>query len=60
MTQKYLVTPALPYANGAIHLGHLVEHVQVNVFVRALRMAGEDVLYVCGSDCHGTPIELNA
>ena len=60
MTQKYLVTPALPYANGAIHLGHLVEHVQVNVFVRALRMAGDDVLYVCGSDCHGTPIELNA
>lgn len=60
MTQKYLVTPALPYANGAIHLGHLVEHIQVNIFVRALRMAKEDVLYVCGADCHGTPIELNA
>jgi len=55
-----LVTPALPYANGAIHLGHLVEHVQVNIFVRALRMAGEDVLYVCGADSHGTPIELSA
>ena len=60
MTDRYLVTPALPYANGAIHLGHMVEHVQVNIFVRALRMAGEDVLYVCGADSHGTPIELNA
>lgn len=60
MTTRYLVTAALPYANGAIHLGHLVEHVQVNVFVRALRMAGEDVLYVCGADSHGTPIEINA
>ncbi|MDA0713184.1 MAG: methionine--tRNA ligase, partial [bacterium] len=60
MVQKYLVTPALPYANGAPHLGHLVEHIQVNVFVRALRMAGEDVLYVCGADAHGTPIEINA
>ena len=60
MTQKYLVTPALPYANGAPHLGHLVENIQVNVFVRALRMAGEDVLYVCGADAHGTPIEINA
>lgn len=58
--QKYLVTPALPYANGDAHLGHLVEHIQVNVFVRALRMAGEDVLYVCGADTHGTPVELSA
>jgi methionyl-tRNA synthetase len=57
---RYLLTPALPYANGAIHIGHLVEHVQVNVAVRALRMAGEDVLYVCGADAHGTPIELSA
>jgi methionyl-tRNA synthetase len=57
---RYLVTPALPYANGAAHLGHLVEHIQVNIFVRALRMAGEDVLYVCGADSHGTPIELKA
>jgi methionyl-tRNA synthetase len=60
MAKKYLVTPALPYANGSIHLGHLVEHIQVNVFVRALRMSGEKVLYVCGGDSHGTPIELNA
>ena len=60
MPKKYLVTPALPYANGAIHIGHLVEHVQVNIFVRALRMAGEDVLCVCGADSHGTAIELSA
>lgn len=60
MHEKYLVTPALPYANGPIHLGHLVEHIQVNIFVRALRMAGKDVLYVCGADSHGTPIEISA
>ena len=60
MAKRYLVTPALPYANGPIHIGHLVEHVQVDVFVRALKMAGEDVLFVCGADAHGTPIELNA
>jgi methionyl-tRNA synthetase len=60
MQQKFLVTPALPYANGPIHLGHLLEHIQVNIFIRALRMAGEDVLYICGADSHGTPIEMNA
>lgn len=58
--KKYLVTPALPYANGALHLGHLVEHIQVNVFVRALKMAGDDVLCVCGADSHGTAIEIKA
>ncbi|MBH1988770.1 MAG: methionine--tRNA ligase [Myxococcaceae bacterium] len=57
---KYLVTPALPYANGPLHLGHLLEHIQVSVFVRALKMAGEDVSCVCGADSHGTPIEINA
>jgi methionyl-tRNA synthetase len=60
MSSRYLVTPALPYANGPAHIGHMVEQVQVNIFVRALRMAGEDVLYVCGADSHGTPIEINA
>lgn len=60
MQKKYLVTPALPYANGALHLGHLLEHVMVNVFVRSLRMAKQDVLYVCGADSHGTPIEISA
>lgn len=60
MNIKYLLTPALPYANGPLHLGHLLEHIQVNIFVRALRMANHQVLYVCGADSHGTPIELNA
>ena len=60
MFEKYLITPALPYANGPIHLGHLIEQVQVNIFVRYLRMANKKVLYICGVDSHGTPIELNA
>jgi methionyl-tRNA synthetase len=57
---RYLVTAALPYANGPIHLGHLLEHIQADVYVRALRAAGHDVLYLCADDTHGTPIELNA
>ncbi len=57
---RVLVTPALPYANGDAHLGHLVEHLQVNTYVRALRMAGDDVLYVCGIDAHGAGIEIAA
>jgi methionyl-tRNA synthetase len=57
---RVLVTPALPYANGDAHLGHLVEHLQVNTYVRALRMAGDDVLYVCGIDSHGAGIEIAA
>lgn len=57
---RVLVTPALPYANGAIHLGHLVEHIMVNTYVRARRMAGDTVLYVCGADSHGAPIQIAA
>ena len=60
MSCRYLVTPALPYANGPIHLGHLMEHIQTNIFVNALKMSGHDVLCVCGADSHGTPIEINA
>ena len=60
MPGKTLVTSALPYANGPLHLGHMVEFVQTDVFVRFLRSCGEDVLYVCADDTHGTPIELNA
>ena len=55
-----LVTSALPYANGPIHLGHLVENIQSDIFVRFQRLAGRDVLYVCAADTHGTPIEVNA
>ncbi len=60
MSARTLVTSGLPYANGSIHLGHLVEYIQTDIFVRALRLSGRDVMYVCGDDTHGTPIELNA
>jgi methionyl-tRNA synthetase len=55
-----LVTSALPYANGAPHLGHMVEHVQTDIWVRFQRMRGHDCLFVCASDAHGTPIMLKA
>ncbi len=56
----YVVTSALPYANGDIHLGHLVETVQTDVFVRFMKLSGNRVVYVCADDTHGTPIELSA
>ncbi len=55
-----LVTSALPYANGAPHLGHVVEYVQTDIWVRYQRLRGHDCLYVCASDAHGTPIMLKA
>ena len=55
-----LVTCALPYANGPVHLGHMVEHIQTDVYVRALRSAGHDVVFLCADDTHGAPIEVNA
>ena len=55
-----LVTSALPYANGALHLGHMVEYVQTDIWVRFQRLRGHDCLYVCASDAHGTPIMLKA
>ena len=58
--RKFLVTSALPYANGPIHIGHLVEYVQTDIWVRYLRLAGHDVTYLCASDAHGTPIMLKA
>ncbi|MBI4966468.1 MAG: methionine--tRNA ligase [Desulfomonile tiedjei] len=57
---KILITSALPYANGDIHIGHLVEYIQTDIYVRFLRLIGEDVIYLCASDAHGTPIEINA
>lgn len=57
---KILVTSALPYANGDIHIGHLVEYIQSDIFVRFLKAVGEDAVYMCASDTHGTPIEINA
>ncbi|MBI4451863.1 methionine--tRNA ligase [Candidatus Woesearchaeota archaeon] len=58
--QKTLVTSALPYSNGPIHCGHLLEYIQTDIFVRFLRLIGEDVIYVCADDTHGAPIEIKA
>lgn len=63
MTQsprKILVTSALPYANGSIHLGHLVEYIQTDIWVRFQKMRGMDCTYVCADDAHGTAIMLKA
>jgi methionyl-tRNA synthetase len=60
LSERLLVTSALPYANGSIHLGHLVEYIQTDVYVRFRRSTGDDVTYVCAADSHGTPIEVNA
>ncbi|MEN7341579.1 MAG: methionine--tRNA ligase [Pseudomonadota bacterium] len=59
-TRRLLVSSALPYANGNIHLGHLVEYLQTDIWVRFQRMRGHEVHYVCASDAHGTPIMLRA
>lgn len=58
--RKMLVTSALPYANGHLHLGHLVEHIQTDIWVRTQKMLGHDCISVCGDDAHGTPIMLKA
>ena len=60
MPRPALVTNALPYANGPLHIGHLVGYVQADIWVRARRMAGATVHYVCADDTHGTPIMLAA
>ncbi|QDX82328.1 methionine--tRNA ligase [Denitratisoma sp. DHT3] len=58
--RQILVTSALPYANGAIHLGHLVEYIQTDIWVRFQKMRGHECHYVCADDTHGTPIMLRA
>ncbi|MEK6916188.1 MAG: methionine--tRNA ligase [Nanoarchaeota archaeon] len=60
MGEKILITSALPYANGPLHIGHMVEYIQTDAYARALKMAGKEVLYLCADDTHGTPIEVNA
>jgi methionyl-tRNA synthetase len=60
MKRRILVTSALPYANGSIHLGHLVEYIQTDIWVRFQKMQGHEVHYVCADDTHGTPIMLRA
>lgn len=58
--RKMLVTSALPYANGTLHLGHMVGYIQSDIWVRLQKMLGHDCVFVCGSDSHGTPIMINA
>lgn len=59
--KRYLITAALPYANGPIHIGHLAGvYVPADIYVRYLRLKGEDVIFICGSDEHGIPITLKA
>ena len=58
--KKMLVTSALPYANGPIHIGHLVEYIQTDIWVRFNKLRGNSVIYLCADDAHGTPIMLKA
>lgn len=58
--RKILVTCALPYANGSIHLGHMLEHIQADIWVRYQRMRSQTVHFICADDAHGTPIMLKA
>lgn len=60
MTRKILVTSALPYANGSIHLGHMVEHIQTDVWVRFQKLRSNECHYCCADDTHGTPVMLAA
>ncbi|MCF7528925.1 methionine--tRNA ligase [Neisseria lisongii] len=60
MTRKILVTSALPYANGSIHLGHMVEHIQTDIWVRFQKLRGNECYYCCADDTHGTPVMLAA
>ncbi|NRA84403.1 MAG: methionine--tRNA ligase [Gammaproteobacteria bacterium] len=59
-TRKILVTSALPYANGPIHLGHMLEYIQTDIWVRFQKLRGHECHYVCADDAHGTPIMLKA
>ncbi len=59
-SDRILVTCGLPYANGPCHIGHLRTYVPADIFVRGLRKMGRDVLFICGTDAHGTPIVVNA
>jgi methionyl-tRNA synthetase len=55
LLSRDLVTSALPYANGEIHLGHLLEYIQTDIWVRFQKMMGNECHYVCADDAHGTP-----
>ena len=58
--KELIVTSALPYANGPLHFGHLLEHIQTDIWVRSQRILGNSCIYLCASDSHGTPIMMKA
>ncbi len=58
--KKTVITAALPYANGPIHLGHMVEYIQADIYARFLKLKGEKAIFICADDTHGTPIEISA
>src|SRR6478609_2582471 len=60
MTERILVTSALPYANGHIHIGHLVEYIQTDIWVRFQKLIGNRAVYVCADDTHGTAVMISA
>jgi len=60
MARKIVVTSALPYANGPIHIGHLVEYLQTDIWVRFHKLCGNECLYFCADDTHGTPVMISA
>src|SRR3989338_4223130 len=59
-SKPIIITSALPYANGPLHIGHMVEYIQTDIYSRFLKLAGKKAIYCCADDTHGTPIELNA
>ena len=60
MPHQILVTSALPYANGPIHIGHLVEYIQTDIWVRFQKLVGNRCVYMCADDTHGTAIMISA
>ena len=60
MPRNIFVTSALPYANGPIHIGHMVEYIQTDIWVRFQKLCGNRCLYFCADDTHGTPIMISA
>jgi len=60
MKKKILVTCAFPYANGPLHIGHMLEHIQADIWVRYKKMRSHEVWFICADDAHGTPIILKS
>ena len=58
--RKIIVTSALPYANGDIHMGHVLEHIQTDIWIRQMRQSGHEVLGFCADDAHGAPIMMKS